>query len=595
MELNRRQKYTGHKHEVNKSGKQIKLGFDLVTLNILCSYVISSNKNIRRSHLINIRNLFSLLDLSEYTDNQRSLRVTFVQRALEARLDKNLIDKDMIIKYINGGIIDDALIESSNFKELSNGELDWVNGTINASLNYSFIYSNIDTLIDTALRFKAGEYTSKDFAAAELESAITQFHSEFRRNKSMATSNELFSLVPGKFEEIMVQIHNELCNPSRKLSLGMRAWNEVLKGGAESQRVYAVFGLPGEGKSSTLVDLAIQIKKYNKDFVPKDPTKRPCVVYLTMENGIRETVERLWAMLIDREEMPHYTADQVIDILRNEGELYVSNDNPIDIIIKYAPGESVDTSYLYTIVEDLEDDGYECICFIQDYIKKIRSVYNANAEIRVQYGSIINEMKVFAILKDIPVFTASQLNRDATKHIDDGRKAHRCDLVRMLGRSNIGESQLILENLDAGIFIAPEYDFNGKKWLGCLLIKTRFGGAQIDSFYQPYMDRCPIKLVEDVNLPAPAYKLTMADEEGIKVKFNMNNESNKELYSLNDIKQYNNVFLPSSKSANIYSSQAITSNPLSTITSKAEYSTVDDRVVNLKDHVKPNYGFIVNQ
>lgn len=592
MELNRRTKYTGHGHEINKSGKQIKLGFDLITLNILCSYVISSNKNIRRSHLINVRNLFSLLDLSEYSDKQRALRVNFIQRALVARLDKNLVDKDMILKDINGGLIDDALIETSNFKELSNGELDWVNGTVNASLNYSFIYSSIDTLIDTALRFKAGEYQSKDAAAAELESIVTQFHSEFRRNRAMATSNELFSLVPGKFEEIMVQIHTELCNPSRKLRLGMVAWNEIFKGGAESQRVYSIFGLPGEGKSSTLVDIAIQIKKYNKDFIPKDPTKRPCVVYLTMENGIRETVERLWAMLVDREEMSHYTAEQVINILRTEGELYISDDNPIDIIIKYAPGESVDTSHLYTIVEDLEDDGYECICFIQDYIKKIRSVYNPNAEVRVQYGSVINEMKVFAILKDIPVFTASQLNRDATKHIDEGRKAHKCDLVRMLGRSNIGESQLILENLDAGIFIAPEYDFDGKKWLGCQLIKTRFGGAQIESFYQPYTDRCPIKLVEDVDLPAPAYKLTMADEEGVKVRFNTTIESNKELYSLNEIKEYNNVFLPSSDNANIYSSQT-TTNPLSSITGKVAYTTKRPGFI-INTESKPKYGFVVN-
>lgn len=593
MELNRRTKYTGHKHEVNKSGKQIKLGFDLITLNILCSYAISSNKNIRRSHLINVRNLFSMLDLEEYSDKQRALRVKFIQRALEARLDRNLTDKDMIIKYINGGIIDDNLIDSSNFKELSNGELDWINGTVNAGLNYSFIYSNVDLLIDTAMKFKAGEYSSKDFAAAELESAVNQFHSAFRRNKAMATSNEIFSLIPGKFEEIMSQIHSELCNPGRKLRFGMVAWNEILKGGVESQRVYSIFGLPGEGKSSTLVDMAIQIKKYNKDYITKDPTKRPCVVYLTMENGIRETVERLWAMLVDREEMTHYSIEKVIEILRTEGELYVSDDNPIDIIIKYAPGESVDTSYMYTIVEDLEDDGYECICFLQDYLKKIRSVYNPNAEIRVQYGSVINEMKVFAILKDIPVITASQLNRDATKHIDEGRKARKCDLVLMLGRSNIGDSQLILENLDAGIFIAPEYDFNGRKWLGCQLIKTRFGSTQIESFYQPYTDRCPIKLVEDVDLQLPAYKLTMTDEEGVKVKFNTTIEANKELYNLNEIKEYNNIFLPSSDSANIYSSQA-TTNPLSSITGKVAYTAKRPGFVAFCDD-KPKYGFVVNQ
>lgn len=571
MDISRREKYTGHKHQVNKSGYQIKLGFDINTLNIICSYVLASNRNIKRSQLLNIRNLFSVLDLSEYADKQRARRIKFIQKGLEARIDKGLTDRDMVIKHINGGLMDDEFIKSENFKELSNGEVDWVNGTVNTSLNYAFIYNEVDILIDAAMKFKAGEYTTKDFAASQLESIIAKFHSEFRRNKAMASSDERFSLMKGVFEESIQQIHSEICNPNRKLRFGVTALNTVLKGGVENQRVYSLFGLPGEGKSSTMLDMAIQIKKYNADYITKDPTKRPCVVYLTMENSIRETVERLWVMLTDREEMSHYTTEEVINILRTEGELYISDENPIDIIIKYVPGESVDTSYLYTMVEDLEDDGYECICLIQDYLKKIRSVYNPTAEVRIQYGSIINEFKVFAILKDIPVITASQLNRDATKHIDEGRKARKCDLVRMLGRDNIGESQLILENLDAGIYIVPDYGMNGTKWLGCQVIKTRFGATEIEAFYQPYTETCPIKLVEDVNLPRPAYKLTLEDEEEVQVRFNTTIENNKELYGLNDIREYNNVYLPHSDNANIYSQASSSSygNPL--VTAAAAY------------------------
>ena len=31
------------------------------------------------------------------------------------------------------------------------------------------------------------------------------------------------------------------------------------------------------------------------------------------------------------------------------------------------------TGYLYTLVEDLEDEGYETICLFQDHVKRIRS------------------------------------------------------------------------------------------------------------------------------------------------------------------------------------------------------------------------------
>lgn len=558
MELSRRQKYVGHKHTAVKTAEKIKLGFDLNTLNLFCSYIISGNRNVKRSQLINIRNLFAVLDLSEYSDEEKLKRIQFIQKGLEARLDHNLNDPVMILKHINGGFIDEDLLDIENFSTLSNTELEWLNGTVNKSLNYSFIYSDIDMLINTAMKFKAGEYTTKDAAAIDLENVINKFHSEFRRNRARASSDEMFSLVPDKFEACIRQFHSEITNPSRKLRTGLTAMNTMLKGGFENQRVYFYFGLPGEGKSVTLLDLAIQIKKYNKDLTPKDPTKRPCVVYLTMENSERETIERIWDMVCDRGLMANYTPEEVMDILRTEGELYLSDDNPIDIIIKYVPGETVDTGYLYTLVEDLEDDGYECICMIQDYIKRIRSVYNSNAEIRVQYGSIVNEFKVFAILKDIPLISASQLNRDATKHIDEGRKTNKADLVRLFGRSNIGESQLILENIDAGMFIAPEYDIEGNKFLGIQMTKTRFGESAITSFYQPYTVHSPIKLVEDADLDTPVYRLTMRpDQTQVQVRFNTEMSPANNIYQTNIVKEYDDIALLHSEAENIYSQASL--------------------------------------
>ena len=467
----------------------------------------------------------------------------------------------MIITHINGGLIDADLIEASNFNEMSNAEIEWVNGTISETLNNSYVYFNIDRLIQAAMDFKTADYTSMSKMATALRSIITDIHTEFRRNDARATADAMFSLVPDKFETCMRQFHQELSNPSRKLKTGMMGFNEMTNGGLENQRVYAFFGLPGEGKSTTLLDLAIQLKKYNKDYKPKDPTKRPCVVLLTMENGERETVERLWAMLVDREEMTHYTVDEVMDILRTEGELYLSDENPIDIIIKYVPGESVDTGYLYTLTEDLEEDGYEVKCMIQDYLRRIKAVYNSNADIRIQYGSIVDEFKIFSILKDIPLVTASQLNRDATKHIDEGRKTNKADLIRLFGRSNIGESQLILENLDAAYFIVPEYDNEGNKYLGIQKVKSRFF-SMLEAFYQPYTAYSPIKFVEDAFDSKPAYRLTLRNESAFnQPQLPGVGATQQNVLPINTVKEYNDVkFLHDddnnifSKSVGVYSS-----------------------------------------
>lgn len=553
MDLTRRQKYTGHTHTVSKVKEKLKLNFDLNALNLFCSYITSNNRNIKRSQLINMRNLFDVMDKSEYKDDERSKRIIFIEKGLEARLVYGLNDPDMIIKQINGGFVAADLIDRQNFYTISNTELEWINGTIAKTLDNAFALHQAPDLITAATNVLNSDYRTMDAAVMELKNVIAALNAEFRRNQARSVSDERFSLRDEPFESSVIDVHTALSNPSSKLKTMMQGLNEMLNGGFENQRVYMFFGLPGEGKSTTLLDLALQIKKANKGFTAKDPTKVPCVVLLTMENSVRETIERMWDMLCDREDMTHYTVEDVMRILREEGELYLSDDNPIDIIIKFVPGESVDTGYLYTLVEDLEDEGYECICLIQDYIKKIRPVYNSNSEVRVQYGSVVNEFKTFATIKDISVISASQLNRDATKHIDEGRRTNKTDLVKLLGRSNIGESQLILENIDAGYLIAPEWDINGKKYMGIQKIKSRFKPTLLNYIFQPYTDRCEIKFIEDLCDEVPAYKLTLrpTDSEQLQ-RFNQNTNA----YRGNQIKNINDIKLLDEAESNIYNANA---------------------------------------
>ena len=591
MNISRRQKYLApvKNKKVVKTEEKINLDLDLNSLNLFCSFIISGNRNVKRSHIINLRNLFEIIDFSSYKDEERTKRIEFIKRGIEGRLEMNLTDPSMILTHINGGFGNEGLIDLANFQELSNSELEWINGTVSTTLNNSFVFFNIDLLIDAAMALKTADYKNQNEAAAYLRSIITKVHTEFRRNDARATADTTFSLIPDKFENCMRQFHEEISNPSRKLKTGMIGWNEMLNGGFENQRVYAIFGLPSEGKSTTLLDLAIQIKQYNRDFIPKDPTKRPCVVFLTMENSERETIERLWAMLTDKAEMSHYTVEEVIEILRTEGELYLSDDNPIDIIVKYVPGDSVDTGYMYTLTEDLEDEGYEVIAVIQDYLKRIRPVYNSNAEVRIQYGSIVNEFKVFSILKDIPVITASQLNREATKHIDEGRKTNKADLIRLFGRSNIGESQLILENLDGAYFIVPEYDFEGNKYLGIQKVKSRFF-SMLESFYQPYTDYSPIKFVEDVNDSKPAYRLTMREHAQFGNAINGVNATQQNVLPINNIKTYTDLDLLGDDSKNIFAMSAYSAHSVANMYQNYPSNVIPLRKPFIKDTQKAGWG-----
>lgn len=510
MNFERRSKYMGQGSSVVKSNKQLDINLDLRTLDIMCKCLVTDNQNVRRGQLINLRNLIYLINPVNYeNDPEKAKRVSFIKKGIEARLEFNLTDPFMIVTHIYGGILDGEVVDINEFTGLGGAEIAWMNNMVSEALKFSHVYNNVDSLLELCTRIKSADYGSKAAIVAEFEKAINNIQNDFRRSKNEDQTEIVFSLRDGYFEDIMYDTYNTLSSPRRKLVTGMQGMNELLGGGFENGRCYVYFGLPGEGKSSVVLNMIYQLKKYNRDYRTKDPTKRPCIVLLTMENTVTESVERLFGMATGRANMTELSPEGAIKMLREEGELYLTDDSPIDIIIKFKPSNSVDTSYLYTLTEDLEDQGMEVIAMFQDYIGRIRSTERLQ-DTRLEYGAIVDEFKTYAEIKDIPIITVAQLNRDASKHIDEGRKASKSDLVRLIGRSNISESMLILNNIDAGFLLAPEVTNTGERFLGIQRIKIRYNAGNREFVYLPFVGNT-LKLQEDFGRIA-TFKTSMRPE-----------------------------------------------------------------------------------
>ena len=506
MAFDRKSRYLSQVNIPNSA--YIDIGLDNHSLDVLCKMVLSRNKLIRRSQLMNIGKLISLIDPAKYmNDPDKVERYNFIRKGIEARLGLNIDDPYMIMSHINGGIISDEIINMDNYEDVPSNEVNFMNNMVAETLQYATVYQSANMLMDVCTRFKTKEYGTKGEIVEEFKDIINKVQNDFRRSRNEDHTDMTFSLREGQFEDCVIETYNRAANPRKKLSTGMQGMNESLGGGFESGRTYIFFGLPGEGKSTVILNLIYQIKKYNKDYQCKDPTKRPCIVLLTMENSVEESIERLFGMATDRNSMIEYDVDSIINMLRTEGELTLSDTNPIDIIIKYKPTNSVDTGYMYTLTDDLEDQGYEVIAFFQDYIGRIRSSQRL-ADTRLEYGAVTDDFKTFAQFKDIPVISVSQLNRDASKRIDDGRQSSKTDLVRALGRSNISESMLVLNNIDGGFMITPEYTSDGQRYLGMLRVKIRYNAGDLDVFYLPFSNGNNIKLLEDVGRE-PIYKTTL--------------------------------------------------------------------------------------
>ena len=146
---------------------------------------------------------------------------------------------------------------------------------------------------------------------------------------------------------------------------------------------------------------------------------------------------------------------------------------------------------------------------IQDHVKRIRSVTN-NPDVRLELGDVINEMKTFAILKDIPMITVSHLNRDGARVIDSQTSRTKSDLTRLLGKSNIGESFLMLDNVDYGAIINREYDADNNQYMIFKCIKKRVATMR-DYICQPFMQDNDLRLVEDFYSSVPVFKESLYD------------------------------------------------------------------------------------
>lgn len=214
-------------------------------LQMFVLYILSGNKSIRRSHLMNLSTLINSYDPNGYkNDPEKQEMIGFVQRGLDARLNHNLSDPQLILFHINGNISDNDDI--SNYRELSASDIQWLNQMVSDTIAQAHIFHETDKMIDICTRFQtASPGAEKAKIAKEFEAEVSEIQNTFRRNKNESAEDEIFSLQDDIFEERMRESYNELANPSRKLMLGNQALNELFGGGLEETRVYTLLGLPG--------------------------------------------------------------------------------------------------------------------------------------------------------------------------------------------------------------------------------------------------------------------------------------------------------------------------------------------------------------
>lgn len=509
--------------------------FDIETLRMIASYVLTINPIINRQALSNVSILFDTLDLSIFnSDIEKNKYIDIIIKGVKARLSSGSDNIDVIKTMIRGGIVSDNSHDEYTeiFKTiycLNIDEIKFVNGTIESCLSYLNISNHAPRFIELLSDIENNKSNAKVHELIQEFNNLTSDYVSKTRSIEANMNTDVDFMLSKKELDLFIDDYLFKCdNMADKIITGMQEFNNLIGGGFERERCYVLAGLAGTGKSMVSLNLMLQIMEFNRNIKTLDKSKKPCIVFITQENSTFETMERFLNILGCKD--PKRTSRDEIMYLLNKANIVTElddeseNDFDFQILIKFIPGGSQNTDYLYTLYDDLNQKGYEVVVLVQDHIKKMRSALHAGKDLRIELGEVVNEFKTFATIKKCAVITVTHLNRSADTKIRDSIEKGSLDPLKDVGRDAIGESYLLIDNSDCCLFLHKVYDTDNTPLMSFNRVKERF---EVDPFkrYIAHPMEGPT-LLTDLHLPEPLSRMSVNNDIQNSLNVTMDRQNN---------------------------------------------------------------------
>ena len=503
--------------------KKQKLQFSLSVLDMILMFEFKDTTVLRtRKTLQNIKELFESIDDSIYNDKLPfKNRIWLIKKTANALLNPEVTSNESAKIVIQDDLEFDSekekILNSIDSSKISYEECRMIIKQIDDRLNFGYVMTLQEVLSEIFDKITIGDYKSFKAVDNDIYQLCVSVVNSKRNSRSLG-ADQTFSLRPEYFNQVVEDAVVRLRNQDKLFKTGIRRWNTILGGAYQSKRLYVYLALPGGGKSQILLKTALDFKRYNR-IRPSDPDKRPTVLMITMENDIDETIERMFNMVADIDDIRNFNPSTVVKKLKSEGQLVLNADNNMDIVIKYYPNRSIDTNDLYGIIKDMNDDGSEVCCLILDYLKRIRPAEKGKDE-KEELKNITNELKTLAKLEDLVVVTAQQLNRSAAIAVDNAVRSNKSDTTRLIGRENVAGAWEIVENSDWTCILNQETKpGTNELYMTFKLVKRRYRSIEADEdmrrlqyFSHPYEKENTIRLIDDIDLDKPLSVYSLASD-----------------------------------------------------------------------------------
>ncbi len=499
---------------------KINIKFDIPTLNSIIKYTMC--EFVPHAQLTNLTKLLDRIDINTYNYSPDiQSRIKLISALCDATVNLNLKDPQIIESYILeknpdlNDIVNEIKFVAKN--ELTSSECRYISQAIDERLQYSYIFSVKDNLISTLEKLgDDGFVTSYYSIVTDLKTQIVQLMSSLQNSGASDGMIQAFNFSNDQFAHLIDVVVQKAKRPASILQTGIRQLNSVLSPGFQSGRLYTILGGTGKFKSGTLLNIADMIRKYNPQIIPVEDGMRKTVLYITCENSIYETIERLFDMYSDIDDnIADKTAEEVIDILKNKGGFKFTDSEGIDIDMRYYSNLDLKTSDIYSLIQDLANDSKKVICVILDYIKRIESAHDNGGDERVRISYASKELKSLAQYFEIPVITAMQINREGNGIIDAAMRENKQDVANFIGTSNVGVCWDLIEESDMVILINLEMrKSTNTLFLSFkrLKIRGKKDPHSLDYFNHPFENEKNIRLAIDVDKEKPVSVLSLSSD-----------------------------------------------------------------------------------
>ena len=496
----------------------VMISFDIGMLDALikysrCEHVSQSNKTL-------LLKLLKHLDFSQYEYSPDILdRLKLLKVTCTAMCEESIRDESVLRAYIAEHLEDsEEIMKQVSFELnlLTDTECKRLTTAINERLQYIYIYEEKDYLVNAFNDMSRVGFTSYHDTVNSLKERMANLVVKLNNVSAPDQLIRSFSFSDESYFELLSSIVHRAKKPSTVLMTGIRQLNAILSPGFQSGRLYTILGGTGRFKSGTLWNITDQIRLFNPHIKPYENGKRKTILFITMENTIYETIIRLFDMYNPTgKDIKDMEPEEVAEILRTEGHFMFNSEHGIDIEMRYYSDLEIATSHIYTLIQELSDNGKQVIAVVLDYILKINSAKEHYGDERLRLSFAGRELKALAQYFDIPVITAMQINREGNGILDAAMQENKEDVGRFIGTSFVGTCWDLIQESDWVCFINLEMQRSTGKWFLSfkrLKIRGKKDPLASDYFNHPFVNNNGIRLEPDVNKPEPLSVVSLASD-----------------------------------------------------------------------------------